>query len=703
MPAYRLPDAYAPRPAAYAADGFDVADFIAVIARRKTLILQVTAALLLGAVLFAFSLPTIWSSSATVMLEPRRAPATADAATQPTPIDAATLQNQIQILQSRELAGRVIAALELQNDPEFNGTMTAPGLAALIDPRSWGGSASPESREEIIDNFLANVWAEPNGLSTSITVGARSRDPQKAARIANAMVNAYMADHVANKQEAAAQTTEWLDERARNLQREVQLQNEEVQRYKARNGITDAGVGGTINDQQMVAINAQLMQARADMEQKMAQQRSLMSGDPASSAQALASPLIQSLRTQAAALTREEADLNTRYGPLHPRLVQLQAQRRDMDQKIAQEIARISASANSDVEAARGHLAALQTSLAQAQGRSVSQNMARGELASLEANATSTRSAYEAFITRLRNAQDQDAALTAEARLLSPAAVPKSPDSPKRKLIVGAALPLGLMLGTLLALLLEKFGYLLRPKAHRRNGAALGRPARRVRTIEDWDGPPILGEISNAGSLKAADYVLEWPSSRFAHAAVSLVRQLESREGEGAVVALTAPEPGDAKSVVAVSMARAAARMGKKTIIIDCDPSRRTAEALQAQGSAGLYEVLTGAVPLNEALVKDPKGSAYLLPLKQRPSNAATMFASPQMARLVDILRDACDFVILDCGPALSGPDAALIARQADATLLVSRRDKLQARSLQHATQALQNAKAAPVGLVLAS
>src|SRR5690606_37785174 len=130
----------------------------------------------------------------------------------------------------------------------------------------------------------------------------------------------------------------------------------------------------------------------------------------------------------------------------------------------------------------------------------------------------------------------------------------------------------------------------------------------------------------------------------------------------GAVVALTAPEPGDAKSVVAVALARAAARMGKKTIIIDCDPAHRAAAAMGADAPAGLCDVLNGNVPLNAALVKDPRSATYLLTLKQRPSNAATMFASPQMARLIDILRDSCDFVVLDCGPALSGPDAGLIA-----------------------------------------
>jgi len=707
MPAYRLPSAYAPPPA----DGFSMADLVAILSKRKALILQITIVTVMAALIYAFSQPTIWTSSAVVMLENRRSVmADASAPAQEAQISAAEVQNQIQILQSRELAARVIETLGLQNDPEFNGALAAPGIGGILDPRNWGGGNPPAtgaSTDRIVDAFLENAWAEPVGLSTSISVTARSRDPEKAARIANTLVEAYAQDQVTGRQSASAQAAEWLDARASNLAREVQLQNEDVQRFKARNGLTDAGTGPSLNDQQMMAVNAQIVQARSDLEQKQAAQRSIAS-DPANSAQALASPLIQQLRTQAAQFSREEADLNSRYGPLHPRLQQLQIQRRDLDQRIAQEVARIAAALRGEVEAAGNHLASLQASLSRAQGTAVRQNMARGELASMEANAASTRTAYEAFIARLRNAQGQDAAMATSARVLSPAAIPQSPAAPKRKLIVSASLPLGLMLGALAALLMEKFGWLLRPRAQRRaqnnDGTAQGRIARSLPANSmEWDGPPILGEITNAGSLKAADYVLDWPTSRFAHATAGLVRQLESRSGEGTVVAMTAAEPGDTKSVVAVAMARAAARMGKRTVIIDCDPTHRASMAMGTNAQAGLYEVLSGAVPLNDAMVKDPRSNIWCLALKQRPSNAATMFASPQMARLIEILRDSCDFVVLDCGPALSGPDAALIARQADATLLVSRREKLQGRNLGHATAALQNAKAAPVAVVLAS
>ena len=702
MPAHRPNPAQAPRSAPAA--GFDLEEFIGLLKRRRRLIFQVAAGVVLLALLYAFSQPTVYSASAVVMLDSRKN-TIADASAVLTQLqpDPATMQNQIQILESRALAQKVIAQLGLADDPEFNGTLPAPGIAGLVDPRNWDGEVAAADPDKLADNFLKHVWADSNGLSTAITVSATSRDPRKAARIANALVKAYLDDQVGGRHAATSQTTDWLQGRANDLAAQLQAQNEEIQRFKASNGLADAGPGGSLVDQQLAGINNQIVQARSDLDQKVAEQQSMAGGDPANASRVTSQPLIAQLRAQEAQLTQQEADLNSKYGPLHPKLLEVMAARRDLDLRIAQEIGRVASSANGDVATARSHLQSLEGSLRQAEQLAVTQNMARTQLTTMESNATSTRTAYETFITRLRQAQDQDATLTPESRVLSSAAVPQSPAAPKRKLIVGASLPLGLMLGALAALLQEKYGWLLRAKNRRRNGKTKGRTARRLKTVEAWDGPPILGELVNTSSLAAADYVTDWPASRFARASAALVRQLEGRQGEGAVVALTAPEPGNSKSVVAVSIARAAAKMGKKAIIVDCDPSHRAAAALHAVPRAGLYEVLTGAVPLNAALVRDPRSGVFLLSLGQRPAHAAAMLASPQMHRLLEILRDSCDLVILDCGLALNGPETVLIARQADATLLVSRRDRLRGPSLIHATEALEKANAAPVGLVLAS
>lgn len=704
MPAYRLAPSSALRPAQPA--GFGIEEFIAILKKHRGLIVKVAAGVVVAATLYAFSQPTVYSASAVVMLDGRKN-TIADASavlSQLQPELPATILNQIQILQSRELAQNVIAALGLADDPEFNGTMPAPGLAGIFDPRNWDGAATPVTDpDKLADALLKHLWFDANGGSSAITVNASSRDPKKAARIANAVVKAYVDDQVGGRQAATSKTTEWLQARTNDLGAQLQAKNEEIQRFKAAHGLADAGPAGSLADQQMLGISTQILQARSDLSQKLAQQQSLTGTDPASASTVQASPLITQLRTQLATIQQQEADLLTRYGPMHPKLVELQASRRDLEQKITQEVNRIAGSVNGEVSTARDHLQSLDHSLQQAEQLSANQALARTQVTAMEASAASIRAAYDAYETRLHQAQDQDATLTPESRVLSMAAVPDTPSAPKRKLIVLASLPLGLMLGVLAALLMEKFGHLLRAKAHRRNGAARGRTARTLRPVEDWDGPPILGELANASSLKAADYVIDWPTSRFARSSAALVRQLEAREGEGAVVALTAPEPGDAKSVVAVAMARAAASMGKRAVIVDCDPAHKAALALHSDPAAGLYEVLTGAVPLNQALVRDPRSGAFLLMLKQRPQQAAAMFASPQMHKLLEILRDGCDLVILDCGLAMQGPETALIARHADATLVVSRRDRLRGRALAHATTMLANAKAAPVGLVIAS
>jgi tyrosine-protein kinase Etk/Wzc len=232
------------------------------------------------------------------------------------------------------------------------------------------------------------------------------------------------------------------------------------------------------------------------------------------------------------------------------------------------------------------------------------------------------------------------------------------------------------------------------------------RPARpKANPLATWNGPPILGEVHDSARLAATDFVMDYPASRYSHALAALVRQLEARGADGvpgaAVVALTALDAGENRAAIAASLARAASKMGKKTIILDCAPGAPVSRALKAPVKNGLYEVLTGKVPLNQALAKDPRGEAYLLGVPRRPPNAPTMFSSQQMKRLVAILRGGADFIVIDCGPAGSGPDAALLARLADATVLVARRPMLHAPQLASAAKALKNARAAPVGIVV--
>jgi Mrp family chromosome partitioning ATPase len=433
------------------------------------------------------------------------------------------------------------------------------------------------------------------------------------------------------------------------------------------------------------------------------------SGNPADIAQIVSSPLIVQLRAQQAALLAQEGELDSKYGPLHPRMQAILEQKRDLDVKIAQEVTRLAASAANDAMMTRAHLNSLEASLGGTESNARSQNMARVQLQALESNAGSTRTMYEAFVQRLRQSQNLDEAQTPESRIISQASIPLRAARPRRILIVGASIPLGAILGVLAALVAEKLGPLTPVRINSAPRASLVPPLRRTgraakSPLSVWNGPPILGEIDNGAPLRAADFVLDYPASKFSHVMANLVRQLETKPGaeEGAaIVALTSAVGGESRSAIAVSLARTASKMGKKAVLVDCAPQRLSSRAIKAAVKCGLYEVLTGAVPLNQALAKDPRGETYLLSTPRRPANAMDMFASRSMARLISVLRGGADFVVIDCGPVGADMDAVAIARLADATILVSGRQMLHSPLMANAARILEDANAAPIAIVI--
>ena len=742
LPAHYVPQpgyapGYVPPPPPPA---FQLADLMRVIDVRRRLMTRVALGVILCGLAAAIVLPTTWSSSSVVMLESRKNNVTdLSAVLSQLPADPASMQNQLQILQSRELAADVITRLKLDNDPEFNPSLAQPSLvqlvgmmASLLNPKNWFENDTPVTsfvnRDRIIDAFLKHVSANAEGLSTTITVTATSRDPNKAALIANTLADAYVRAQVATKVNATTATTGWLNTRLSDLAQQLQVQEEAIQRYKAQHNLNDSAPGNSLVDQQMAAINAQIVQQRSDLAEKQAVQdrinQLVASGNPADVSTIVSSPLIVQLRTQQAQLLAQEADMSSKYGPLHPKLQAVQQQKRDLDMKITQEVNRLAASAANDVMMSRAHLNSLQGSLGGTEGTARVQNMARVQLQALESNAASTRAQYEAFVQRLRSSQNLDDVQTPDSRIISPAPVPTNPSGPKRALIVGASIPLGLILGLLAALIAEKLGPLMPVRVNGvRNGAlvpaampvppapvmrprAAPRPRAMPRPqvtqpVAVWNGPPILSEINDPAQLRAADFVLDYPASKYAHAMAALVRQLESQDGGGAIIALTSADNGESRSAIAVSLVRAAAKMGKKAIMVDCAPGHMASRAMKTRIRSGLYEVLTGAVPLNQALAKDPRGDVYLLGTAKKAPNSLTMYSSQPMAHLVDVLRGGADFVVIDCGPATGSPDAALIARLADATVLVSARSKLNSPLVANAAKILESAKSAPIGIVV--
>ena len=481
----------------------------------------------------------------------------------------------------------------------------------------------------------------------------------------------------------------------------MQADEAAVQRYKADNNLNETGDGTSFTDQQISAISNQLVLAKADLAQKQATGDRVAAlakaGDTADISQILASPLIVQLRTQQASLISQESELSTKYGPLHPKMAAIETQKRDLQDKITTEVDRLAGSISNDVLVARAQVGSLQASLAQAEKQAGAQNLTRVKLKALEANAQSTRTMYEAFVTRLRETQDQDVIQNPDARVISRAPVPTAPSSPKRMLIVGASIPAGLLLGLLAALLAERLAAPVPARA-----APVIAP-RRV-PVTAHHGPPVLARLNNLFDPRAADAVVDWPASAFAQTAASLLQRLRgaARKPGATVIAVTAPEWG-AKTAVAVALARTASRARLRVAIIDADLTHPAVAQAMRLGPArtGLIELLTGRVPLASAGRRDPRSHAFAISPVQPRHDPAVVLASAKMAELITHLRLSCDVVIVDAPPLFASDEMRSLGRLSDVLLVVGRGETLARGAAARAIRSIAASCTAPIGLVL--
>jgi succinoglycan biosynthesis transport protein ExoP len=220
-------------------------------------------------------------------------------------------------------------------------------------------------------------------------------------------------------------------------------------------------------------------------------------------------------------------------------------------------------------------------------------------------------------------------------------------------------------------------------------------------------GVPVLAEIPGVAHARAADLVIDWPKSPFAQAMSAMAYKVAygaARGGPRAIL-VTSPQNGEGASTIAISLARAAAKLGRRVIVLDANLTAPSVLPLTGSngGPNGLTDVLTGRAPLSQTLAKDPRSGALLLSPAQPRTDVQRVFGSTQFAQLISHLRQRCDLLLICAPPVLTRGGANLLAHYADAVMLVARADVGPRPAVAAAVDALARIAAPPIGIVLAS
>ena len=168
-------------------------------------------------------------------------------------------QTQYRILTGRELAERVVKTLDLRSMPDLDGA--APprrGVARVIDAvRSLTGrvesEATPPTREAAIAIFSSRIAVEPVRASRLVDVSFVSSDPGTAARAINALVDEYVAQNLAVRQQDMSKSLMWLSEELERQEHRVEASERAMAEYRAGHN------AGSLHDRENI-VTARLTQ-----------------------------------------------------------------------------------------------------------------------------------------------------------------------------------------------------------------------------------------------------------------------------------------------------------------------------------------------------------------------------------------------------------------------------------------------------------
>jgi polysaccharide biosynthesis transport protein len=656
-----------------------VKSIASIVGRQFPVFLVVIPCVMTLGLLYLLTTPPSYTAVAKMLIDTRKVPAFQQqqmAADQT--IDNVAVATQVEVLTSENVSIAVIKDLKLTEDPEFVGSGT--GFIGAIFKWISGtfDSGIVQSGSETLRRALAGFEARRKVIRVPQTyamdISFWSVDPGKAAKIANAISEAYIVEQLEAKYQSTRRASAWLQDRLNSLGAEAAAATQAVVDFKQKNNMIESG-GKLMNEQQMSEVNSQLILARAATAEAKARLDRIMQvmsedvPDP-SVADALKSAVVIKLREQYLELAGREAMWSKKYGPDHSATVSLRNQMLQTRHEIADEMQKIAESYKSDYEIALTRETSIRKSLDNAVALSHITNQAQVQLREFESKAQASRNMYDNFLQRYMEAVQQQSFPVSEARLITPATPPRSRSHPKTLSVVGLSMASGIMIAFGVAMFREASNGMFRMGAQVENVlhvrclamlailkpvAPIAEDTKKTLAKERHISRSKARHIRRSNNLLS--YVVDAPFSQFTESLRSLkvAADLNGAVRANRVIGFTSSLPDEGKSTIAANFAALIAHAGSRVILVDADLRKPgLSQSFSPATSAGLVEVSVGETALKDALWTDPRTGLSFLPVGLQSAKLMhpnEILASTAIKSLIGELRNLFDYVIVDLAP----------------------------------------------------
>ncbi len=610
-------------------------------------------------------------------------------------MDAQKIDTEIEKMRSRTLALDTIQSLHLDKDPDF----------LKWKERPWDLS-KPADRLFLIDAFLGSLKITRLTQTSLIEIYVTTRRPDLSALIAHTLVDKYIEYSFKESYGSTQKISTWLNGQLDTLKANLQTSQERMVALQKDVGIVGIGQQEqSVTVSHLAELNKILADAQADRMLKEAAYRSLLGSapgvvdafSPQDAALQISRENLAQLRTQYAAMTQT-------YGPAYQGVQALKGQIETLQAEIIKAEAAQVAKAQTAFNSAQSNEGQLRAALDQEEQNAYkdSSKAIQFELAREEYQAN--RLLYDGIQERLQEAGILAGLHSTSVHIVEDADTPTFPSEPHKLLNMGGGLAVGLILGGILALIMEAMDTNLRTIEDVET--SLNLPLLAV--LPKVEGPEIraVNFIKHAASGQSGS----WSKIGEALRGLRTSILLSTAGAPPQVLMISSTRPAEGKTSIAILEAIIFALNGAKVLLIDAD-LRRPAVHLRVKGeyidanssrNAGLSSVLSGKTTWKEAVQVWPElPNLHLLLAGPLPPLPSELLGSKQMENLIADLRPEYDFIFIDTPPVLTVTDASVLGRLVDGAVLIVRYGEARRQVISRSVELLQRSGANLLGVAL--
>jgi len=697
------------------ASGLDLSSVVRALRKHWPVVLSVTAIVGIAVTFYTLGQKKIYSASSTVMFDPsppRPLGHEVQTAFDLNGLDYWTNQEyyatQLEIMKSKRTAMAVVEQLRLHEDPAF--LQNAPPGA-----RTTPATASVEDAAAVL---LSRVTITPVKNTRLATLEYQDANPERAQRIALAMVDIYVSKNVEDSQASTSSAVDWLNAQLDKLKTNLDGSEMALHQFQLEKNTLalDISAQSSMLREEMTTFDQALTAARIKRVELSARYRELMkvdANDPSNipATELLNNSLLTTLRSNYIQAKRDrEMQVAAGKGDNHPDVRVADAQLTVAKEALLAEIKNVQGSIAKDLAAVTNQEAGLSGLIEATKKQALDVNLLGIEYNRLVRTKENNEKLYEIVLARAKEGDLTRMMQINNIRVVDRPILPKQPVRPRVVLNIAGGFGVGLALGVLGALALFLLDRSVKTQADVET--LLGLNFLGILPVVGGDRPQ---KSKYYGRYRSKPAPPDAPPELIAHLAplsgsaeaARTVRtniQFMSPDRPFRSLLVTSAGPSEGKTTVACTLAIAIAQAGQRVCLVDCDLRRpRLHRIFEKSSDMGLSMALLDPKMITDELLETQVPGLSVLPAGPIPPNPAELLQSEKFAELLAGLMNRFDRVVVDSPPVGPVADAAILSTQVDGTVLVIRAGVASRDIVREATRAIAGVGGRVVGAILNS